>query len=291
MASGTKVKKHKCSCGRSFRHAISLKRHQNVTGCAPADEAEAPEAPEAAAPSPAAENTPKKSSKKSAKKAAKATKAAKRPPVQDDRTIVITPELVAAWQEQTGFNQRPSVVDSIAPPKPAAPKVDWVALAKTGQEFVSFCGDVKSGAMTTARTTLLFLSRAVLFCSVVLVTGWLLVTSVSASSAHSTDTVGRAELAAQSVVETFLQNAKLNQYNRARRLLAPGARESVSAQQLQMMFNSLPLKVAPTAWSTDLSDDGHKATVVVQRDGMNEVYTLVHSEAGWGLASVAVANS
>ena len=291
MASGTKAKKHKCSCGRSFRHAISLKRHQNVTGCAPAEAGEeAAAAPEA----PAAVATEEKSAEKPAKSAARRKSSApkaKPAPAQDDRTIVITPELVAAWQEQTGFQHRPrAVVDAIAP-QPSAPKVDWVALAQTGKEFASFCGEVKNGAVSTAKSTLLFLSRAVLFCSVVLVTGWLLVSSVSASSAHSTDRAGHAQLAAQSVVQNFLQNAKLNHYNRARRLLAPGARESVTSQQLQMMFNSLPLDVAPTAWSTELSNDGKAATVVVRRDGMNEVYTLVHGETGWGLASVAVANS
>ena len=292
MVSGTKAKKHKCSCGRSFRHAISLKRHQNVTGCAPAEDGEeaavAPEAP--AAPAANEEKAPAKPAKPAARRKP-STPSAKPAPVQDDRTIVITPELVAAWQEQTGFHHRPrAVVDSIAP-QPSAPKVDWVALAQTGKEFADFCGEVRNGAVSTAKNTLFFLSRAVLFCSVVLVTGWLLVSSVSASSAHSTDRTGQAELAAQSVVQNFLQNAKLNHYSRARRLLAPGARESVTAQQLQMMFNSLPLDVAPTAWSTELSDNGKAATVVVRRDGMNEVYTLVHGETGWGLASVAVANS
>ena len=290
MASGTKAKKHKCSCGRTFRHAISLKRHQNVTGCGPAEDNESPAAAEPVAAATAEEKPATNPAKPAVRRRATASKT-EPAPAQDDRTIVITPELVAAWQEQTGFQHRPrAVVDSIAP-QPAAPKVDWVALAQTGKEFANFCGEVKNGAVLTAKNTLLFLSRAVLFCSVVLCTGWLLVSSVSASSAHSTDRVGHAELAAQSVVQNFLQNAKLNHYNRARRLLAPGARESVTPQQLQMMFNSLPLDVAPTAWSTKLSKDGKAATVVVRRDGMNEVYTLVHGETGWGLASVAVANS
>ena len=49
MANGN-AKKHKCSCGRAFRHAISLKRHQKVAGCEAAPEVEA----EVAAPAEAA---------------------------------------------------------------------------------------------------------------------------------------------------------------------------------------------------------------------------------------------
>lgn len=283
MASGTKTKtkakKHKCSCGRSFRHAISLKRHQNVTGCEAA--------PEEAASAPELESN-EKAPAKSAAPAAKPTPA----PVEDDRTIVITPELVAAWQAQTGFNKRPgSVVDSIAPP-PAKSQVDWVALAQTGKEFVEFCGEVKTTTVNGAKGLLLLLSRAVLLCAVVSVAGWCLVSGVSASvAAPEPSDLGRTQLAAQTLVQDFLQNAELNQYDRARSLLAPGARESVSKLQLQTMINSLPLNHAPSAWNTEVSNDGTTARVIVSRDGLREVYTVVRSDAGWGLASVSIANS
>ena len=290
MASGTKTKakKHKCSCGRSFRHAISLKRHQNVTGCEAAPIEEAADVSEA---TPDADKVAAKSPKAKAKKS-KSKPAKPAPVVEDDRTIVITPELVAAWQQQTGFNRRPtSVVDTIAPP-PAKAEVDWVALAQTGKEFVEFCGEVKSATVSGVKGFLLLVSRAVLLCAVVSFAGWCLVSGVSASvTVDNSSDSGRTQLAAQTLVQDFLQNAKLNQYDRARSLLAPGARESVSKNQLQLMLNSLPLNHTPSAWNTELSSDGLTARVIVSRDGLNEVYTVVRSDAGWGLASVAIANS
>jgi hypothetical protein len=285
MASGTKVKKHKCSCGRTFRHAISLKRHQNVTGCesAPEDASET-EVPDA--------NNEAQTAKVTRQTGTKAT-ATRRPaaPVEDDRTIVITPELVAAWQEQTGFNRRPNRVVDTIPAKPQAPAIDWVGVANTGKEFYQFCGDVKRTAVAGTKSLLLVLSRAVLFCSVLTLAGWFLVTNVSASANSENDNTRRSQLAAQTVVQDFLQNAKLNQYQRARQLLAPGPRKSVSAEQLQLMFNSLPLNHTPTGWKTELSSDGRSAWVTVARDGVNEVYSLVHGDTGWGLASVSIANS
>lgn len=277
MASGTKVKKHKCSCGRSFRHAISLKRHQNVTGC----EANAPEA-EASAD--ATEATKEKTD------AAAATPTPTK--VDDDRTIVITPELVAAWQQQTGFNKRPQALVDTIPVKPAEPKVDWVALAQTTKAFAEFCGEVKNGCVSAAKSALFVLGRSALFLSVVCFAGWLLVTGVSASdNANQLDNYGKSQLAAQTVVQDFLQNARLNQYQRARRLLIPSAQQSVSASQLQVMFNSLPLNQQPSGWKTELSADGRNAWVTIARGGVNEVYTLTNCETGWGLASVSIANS
>lgn len=275
MASGTK--KHKCSCGRTFRHAISLKRHQNVTGCAPAEEAAA-EAPEKV-----------KAPATGKKKTAKRSTVAAAPAQEDDRTIVITPELVAAWQEQTGFNRRP-VVDSIAPPPPKK-QIDWVAVGNTTREFASFCGEVQQQAFKGAKSLLSLFARAALFCSVVLLSGWFLVTTVSASVTVDADEVAHRRIAARTLVEDFLQNAKLNHYQRARKLLAPGARESVTSQQLQVMLNSLPLHEQPSAWETQLASDGGSAKVVLHREGLQEVYTLVYGEYGWGLASVSVTNS
>lgn len=267
MASGTKTKKHECSCGRSFRHAISLKRHQNVTGCSAV----------AAATETAAvkEETP-------------IVVAA--PVVEDDRTIVITPELVAAWQEQTGFHQRRgSVVDSLPERQaPSAPKVDWKAVAETGREFGSFCEEVGRGAVRSAQSLLLVLGRGALFMGVVVLTGWLMITGVSASDSPSVDEVGRSQLAAQTLVQDFLQNARLGQYSRAQRLLAPGARDSVSTDQLRDMFVSLPLNVSPESWDTQISHDCRTAKVMVHRAGSTEVYTVVMSQAGWGLASVNI---
>ncbi|MFA7480883.1 MAG: C2H2-type zinc finger protein [Vulcanimicrobiota bacterium] len=274
MASGTKDKKHKCSCGRSFRHAISLKRHQNVTGCSGegSDEATAPAEAEAV---------------KEAAKVAPTPAAASQ---QDDRTVVITPELVAAWQQQTGFQaRRGSVVDSLPEAQPAATQIDWVAVGQTSKAFLQFCGEVQSATFRAMRSALLVVGRSALFLSVILLTGWLMITGVSASDTASIDEIGRSQLAAQTLVQDFLQNARLNQYKRAHDLLAPGARQSVTPDQLKIMFNSLPLNESPTTWSTDISKDLSTAQVTVTRAGLQEVYTVVLGDGGWGVSSVSIA--
>ena len=275
MASGTKQKKHKCSCGRSFRHAISLKRHQNVTGCKPLEDAPTLEA-----------------SSEVESSDAKIEAAASAPvEVEDSRTIVITPELVASWQEQTGFQTRSSVIDQI-PPRRKMPEIDWVAVGKTGKEFCEFLGEVKTGTVKVGKSALSFIARTALFLSVLSFSAWMLVSSVSAKDAtQAVDSDSRSQLAAQHVVADFLQNARLNQYDRARRLLAPTARQSVTVDQLQVMMNSLPLNHAPNHWKTELSTDRQEARVILARDGLKETYTLVHSDTGWGLTSVSVANS
>ena len=270
MASGSKVKKHKCSCGRSFRHAISLKRHQNVTGCAPADAAAGEE----------------KVSRQSADDVTSEVVEAKpKPPIE------ITPEVVACWQEQTGFN-RTSVVDTI-PQKAAKAQIDWLALAATTKAFIEFCGELQSNALRTTKSAVVVLGRSAIFFAAVILSGWLLVTSVSASghvtAAHNTTEHDR--VAAQTVVADFLQHAKLNHYTRAHALLTPDARHSVSPGQLQYMMNSLPIHQKPAACTTQVSDNGEKAQVTLKRDGQKEVYRLTKTQAGWGLSSVAVANS
>jgi hypothetical protein len=270
MASGTRVKKHKCSCGRSFRHAISLKRHQNVTGCDASSEETSTEATPKTAATPAKPSAPAA-------------------PVEDDRTIVITAELVAAWQEQTGFqSRRGSVIDSLPARQPEKPKVDWVAVAQTSKAFLSFCGEVQSGAFRAIQNLVVVLGRGAIFVSVIALTGWLMITGVQASDSNSIDETGRRQLAAQTLVQDFLQTARLNQYGRAHNLLAPGAKSSVTPDQLKMMFNSLPLNETPGGWSTQISDDEKTARVIVSRGGVHEVYTVVLSNDGWGLASVSI---
>ncbi len=265
-----------------------------MTGCEDAVE-DAPEAAPEEAVAPASDEVAKPAARQAAKTAqtVKTAETAKRPApaVGDDRTIVITPELVAAWQEQTGFNRRPQSVIDTLPAKQEPVKTDWLAVAKTGMEFFQFCGEVKESALRGTKSLVLVLSRAIVFCSVVFFAGWLLVTNVSASGNPGVDTLHRSQLAAQTVVQDFLQNAKINQYKIAHRSLAPSVRQSVSTQQLQMMFNSLPLDHEPTSWTTEISSDGQSAWVTVSRDGLNEVYSLVQSESGWGLASVSLANS
>lgn len=288
MASGSD-KKHKCSCGRTFRHAISLKRHQNVTGCETKGDLES--APEKTVP---AKSIVEKPARTKTPLAPAAPVSAPSSPSDDDRTVIITPELVASWQAQTGFQRRSeSFVDSIADKPAPAPKVriDWAGLARTGLEFVTFCGEVKDSTVRVALSGLVVLARSTAFLAVLTFAGWLLVTKVSASDAPAVDQSSKVQLAAQTVVQDFLQNARLNQYSRAMRLLAPSARQTVSAQQLRLMLNSLPLEENPTAWRTEVSDDSRVARVTITRCGMDEVYTLVLGSTGWGLTSVAVANT
>lgn len=306
MANGTAAKKHECSCGRSFRHAISLKRHQNVTGCAQTEESTAEKRePKAKTVKVATElvvackvadeaSEPTTATQTVGVKPASPKSAPSLTSVNDDRTIVITPELVAAWQAQTGFQRRTvPVVDRIAP-APTAPQkqqVDWVKLAGTAWEFVSFCGEVKTSAVNGARGLLAILAKAGFFGLVVLFSGWFMVTTVSASVTVGADENAREEIAAQTLVFDFLQNARLNQYHRAHSLLVPQARASVSIEQLQTMVNSLPLRHQPTACRTTLTRDGRSAQVVLTRDGLSEMYTLHRGDDGWGLASVSVGNS
>ena len=191
MASGTKVKKHKCSCGRSFRHAISLKRHQNVTGCTSESETK--------------EDAPALQAKPAKSAAAAPSPSPVPPAAEDDRTIVITPELVAAWQQQTGFQRRGGCfVDNLPEKQPAASKIDWVAVAHTSKAFLKFCGEVQSGAFRIVQNAVVVAGRSAIFVSVVLLTGWLMITGVSASDTSSIDEVGRSQLAAQTLVQDFL---------------------------------------------------------------------------------------
>lgn len=300
MANGTAARKHECSCGRSFRHAISLKRHQNVTGCAPSVDGESaaePKAPkiEVEFPVPVEKEVPALAPEPVKVKPVPVASPTTAPvrEVADDRTVVITPELVAAWQAQTGFQRRSvPVVDRIAPPVSSPKKeIDWAKLAGTTMEFVEFCGEVKSQAVSGVRGVLTVLAKASFFCAVMLMSGWFMVTTVSASVSVDSNDVAKQEIAAQTLVVDFLQNARLNQYQRAHDLLAPQAKASVSTQQLQMMLNSLPLNHQPSACQTSLGRDGRTAQVVLTRDGANEVYTLLRDENGWGLSSVSVANS
>lgn len=246
-------KKHKCSCGRAFRHAISLKRHQKVAGCDPAEEA-APEVAEVAVEA-----------------------------SQDEvLKAEITAQQVAAWQRQRGF---------VAPVAPKKPLIDWEAVQDLGEQFVDFLHESKTNAASALSNLLHVGARLSLFGMVVGLVGWALLSGNLLASPAAAQNIQHPELAAQTVVENFLQTTELKQYERARTFLASSTRPSVSAAQLEAMFAGLNLSQTPQSWDAELDNDGRSAKVTVHRGSSNEVYTLVQDTNGWGLCSVSISRS
>jgi flagella basal body P-ring formation protein FlgA len=138
-------------------------------------------------------------------------------------------------------------------------------------------------------------ARFTIFGSFVAALGWVILFGISKDlSAAPTSAVDRAtaaEMAARSTVNSFLQTAQLNQFDRARDFLAAKTRKTVSATDLKSMFANLPLNQAPASVTSALEQEGRVAKVIVVRNGAAEVYTLVQEAQGWGLASVAVRRS
>ena len=138
-------------------------------------------------------------------------------------------------------------------------------------------------------------ARFTIFGGFVAALGWVILFGISKDlSAAPTSAVDRAEaaqMAARSTVNSFLQTAQLNQFDRARDFLAAKTRKTVSATDLKSMFANLPLNQAPVSVSSALEQEGRVAKVTVVRNGAAEVYTLVQEAQGWGLASVAVRRS
>jgi hypothetical protein len=266
MSSAATESQHKCSCGRTFRHGISLKRHQKVSGC-PEMEGSVEIVTASLAPIAA-------------------------PPIveaTDDESgpVVITAQQIARWQEQKNFHPGAP----LAAPAPRA-SIDWEALRATGLEFVSFAAEQVSSAGRFGASMAQLAARFTLFGGFVVALGWLLLFGVSetlsAAPASAVDRADAAELAARSTVNSFLQTAQLDQYDRARDFLAAKTRDSVSAAELRAMFSNLPIAQAPESISSDLEQNGRVARVTVVRGGSAEVYTLVQEAQGWGLASVAI---
>lgn len=272
MNSAATETQHKCSCGRTFRHGISLKRHQKVSGCA--ESAVTVEAAPAVAATIAPISAPQPAESFG----------------DESGSVVITAQQIARWQQQK--NLRPS-----AAPAPAAPaiRVDWAGVRGTCVEFASFTGEQFSNLGRILGWVAGVGVRFTIFTGFVVVLGYAILFGISRDlSAAPTTAVDRAqaaEMAARSTVNSFLQTAQLNQFDRARDFLACKTRETVSSNDLKSMFATLPLRQAPESVKSVLEQDGRVAKVTVVRNGAAEIYTLVQEANGWGLASVSVRRS
>lgn len=247
-------KKHKCSCGRAFRHAISLKRHQKVAGCDPIVVELTPE-PVVEPASEAVE--------------------------QEYARAEITAIQVAAWQRERGF---------VEPEAPKQPLIDWELVRRTSEDFVDFLHESKKSTVNFCSNLVYLGARLSIFGMVLMAMGWVVLSGRLLATPASAENTHHATLAAQTVVENFLQTAQLRQYGRACSFLTSNAQKSVSPSQLEKMIGGLPLDQAPQQWSSQLESDG-RARVTVHRAGANEVYTLVQENHGWSLCSVEVSRS
>ena len=270
MNSAANESQHKCSCGRTFRHGISLKRHQKVSGCA-----ELEVSAEVAAPAPTVK--------------APAVRAIDKDDEDNSGSVVITAAQIARWQEQKNPRAAAPVVAT------PAFSIDWAGVKGTCLEFVSFTGEQFGIVGRFCASMVQLGARFTLFGAFVLGLGWLCLFGISkglsAAPAGAVNHVEAAEMAARSTVNSFLQTAQLNQYDRARNFLSNKTRETVSSNDLEKMFTSLPINVAPQDVRSTLEQDGRVAKVTVVRAGNAEVYTLVQEQQGWGLASVSVRRS
>lgn len=301
MNSAANESQHKCSCGRTFRHGISLKRHQKVSGCAPSEAAAEAVLPVVAAL--AAAETPESAPSKPALPTAKKSVTTGIAPIlapapvsstpddfgDESGTVVITAQQIARWQAEKNGSPVADVEEA-----PAAPllNIDWDGVKGTCAEFVSFAGEQFSGMGRVAGSLLSLGARFTVFSGFVALLGYIILFGISqdlsAAPVTSVDRTEAAEMAARSTVNSFLQTAQLDQFDRARGFLTSKTRETVSAGDLRAMFSSLPLNETPVAVSSELQQDGRVARVTLVREGKAEVYTLVQEQQGWSLASVSI---
>lgn len=269
MSATSVENKHQCSCGRTFRHEISLKRHQKVSGCAVAE--------------------------------VELDSLSQEPKVEDYQAVSLTTEdsntcfqpitaqQIALWQEQKNID-----LASYNPEakQTAWQKIDWVQVQAISLEFAAFgCQKFSSLAKFLGYTAQL-VTRCTLFGAFLIGLGWLCVfglsSGLSATPASASERSALAELSARSTVTSFLQTAALGQYDRAYDYLADDVKSSVSAHDIATTIKSLSLSSAPQKISSSLSSDGRLAKITISRGDINEIYTLSREERGWGLTSVAI---
>ena len=268
---------HRCSCGRTFRHGISLKRHQKVSGCA---QVELP-----------AGKLPPASAKPAAADSAPARPAALLAPEESigSPTVIVTAEQIARWQKEKMLGPCESAQSE--PP----PAIDWKALKETALDFAEFSVDCGHAGGRALGSMLVVAARFGLFGTFLVALGWVLLFGIStdlmAAPSHGLTQTESARLAAESTVTSFLQTSRLGQIERARGYLSVQVRDTVSADELRQLLDALPLGVNPERVSAELEQSGQTAKVTVHRSGQAEVYTLVRESRGWGLASVALRRS
>jgi hypothetical protein len=166
---------------------------------------------------------------------------------------------------------------------------------QTCLEFVDFTGEQFCTLGRVVGWAASLGARFTVFSAFVAALGWVILFGISqdlsAAPSSPLDRSAAAEMAARSTVNSFLQTAQLNQFERARDLLASQTRETVSAKELRALVATLPLHQAPESTTSVLEQDGRVARVTLVRNGASEVYTLVQEAQGWGLASVALRRS
>ncbi len=268
---------HRCSCGRTFRHGISLKRHQKVSGCV---EAEASSVEVKAALAPIAAVAPKK----------EAAPLLSWESEDSPATVVVTAQQIAIWQKEK------LLPEAVAPTaQEGSLRVDWTALKATGLDFVDFTVEQFSSLGRVVGSMAGLGARFTLFGGFLVALGWVLLFGLSQDlSAAPSNSVGQREaarLSAESTVSSFLQTSRMGQFDRARAYLSEKTQRTVSADDLQQMFSKLPITETPAGISAGLEQSDQVAKVTVQRSGQAEVYTLVREAHGWGLASVSVQRS
>lgn len=271
MSATSVENKHQCSCGRTFRHEISLKRHQKVSGCVVAEV-------ELEVASLAQEL--KVGDQQAVRLAAEDMNACFRP---------ITAHQIALWQEQKNID--------LADYEPEAKqtiwqRIDWLQVQTVSLEFAAFsCQKFSSLAKFLGYTTQL-VARCTLFGAFLIGLGWLCIlglsSGLSATPASASERSALSELSARSTVTSFLQTAALGQYDRAYDYLADEVKSSISAQDIAKTIKSLSLSSAPQKISSKITSNGQLAKVTISRGDTSEIYTLAKEERGWGLTSVAI---
>ncbi len=252
MASDTNKNQHECSCGRTFRHNISLKRHQKVAGCE--------------------ELVERVASPQVQRKAVQEEEAA---------TQIVTASQIAEWQAKVNV---PTSTDDTG-------SIDWETLRATAEEFVDFLHQTAATAGQRLGTLAQVGLRFTLFGGFLVALGWVLLFGISqdlaAAPAHTSNADQALQLQAQSTVNSFLQTLQLRQYDRAHSYLSAKARTSVSSSDLESLAQSLNLNISAKGSTTNLTQSGLVAEVNVRRGSSNHKFTLIQESQGWSVASVS----
>ncbi len=265
--------KHECSCGRSFRHAISLRRHQNVTGCAAKVETQESQPSKAACESidlapiaaPTAGPTPPTSESAPGQPAPKVERSP------------ITVEQMAEWQRRWE-NQPVSLQQSLN------------ELGKETKENLKTCALGACQAASGLRWLATVGARFAVFVALVAVLGWSVLFGLSrhleAAPAPVSQQVAM-ELTARTMVEDLLTLGRVGQFQKAHTLLTPSTRERIDSVRLAAVLNGLPLHQSPSSYRVQ-TVNAQTIEVTVLRANALEVYTVSRHQAGWGLSGISV---
>lgn len=279
MSAAISDHQHQCSCGRTFRHGISLKRHQKVSGCAAlTDDIKAPV--EDTRPI-----TPTVSEPKLIQEKVSITTHSS--PAQPSP---ITAQQIALWQQEK--NPVPLTEPSITS---WWDSIDHEAMREQFFNTLATCSHAASAFTQTLGSFISLGARFVLFGAFLCGLSWLCLfgisTKLSAAPTTVQDSAKLAQMAASSTVHGFLQTVRLGQYERAHDYLAPAIQSSVSVDKLRSLTGNLCSHLAAQDVSTTIDSQGHFATVTIFRRSQTETYTLIDNQGSWALSEIAVSHS